>query len=586
MALRVQLWWNGTASVKLYKVSGDAGSPTYTQITLPVGITLTKRRPCITEFFDNYLIITNTWEEPIVVYDDGTTVTAWTAGLAAPTGTGVSVSNGGGVMEATVSGAYITYAHETATGVKLAETNPTANLLSANIELVDGSLVFSGLPTASPDGRVTHIYGYVALEGEVPRRGFRIAFGSSTATVNMTAAALAEEVALPNNGISVNTQARSAPPDCRYSFLYHRRMIYAQCGDYHYRFYYSERDDPEAVDPSNYFDMLGHETITGLGQQGDTLIVFGRRCKYGMTGWDSGRDGNPANMAFKQIHPSIGTLSHHSVVNVNGRLYYIAEDGLRIWNGATSWLAKKMDFTAVFDADPASIYNGLAVNDTRVKAYKFLPYTPGGSETAYFVHYYFRSEPDLGGELSETPWFYFTRTRIDSAQISWREDDGTVIYLTGSLDYYIRQENIASDVDDDSDTNAKAMELVTRHNLFNSTGGGLLTEGKRFNRIWTYLRAQGATVTIQPYAGDEQAYSLAYTPNQSDTMLDPATTDVHGGFSYTPAPKGVWEYKPECGGRGLTIRWRIPSPPIGTVWYGYAVFWKPGPSAAMAKQRT
>jgi hypothetical protein len=179
MALRLQLFWDGTTGAKLYKVSGSAGSPTYDEITIPEGLTLTKRRPCFSEFYDGYVIITNFWAEPIVVYDDGEgNVNAWLAGLDAPTVTPTVEAQAGGSLTAVITRAYITYAHETPSGVKLAESNPGDNLLASELDVTDAKIVFSGLPTESPDGRVNRIYGYLGLEGYIPRRVFNVAFGA------------------------------------------------------------------------------------------------------------------------------------------------------------------------------------------------------------------------------------------------------------------------------------------------------------------------------------------------------------------------------------------------------------------------
>lgn len=586
MPLRLQLWWDGASGVKLFHVEGNAGSPAYTEVTLPGGITFTRRRPCFVEFYDGYVIMTNSFEEPIVVYDDGSSIVAYRAGIAEPAAGPTVVAAGSGSLTGTVTSVYITYAYEIpGGGRKLAESNPGSNLVTTPIVVTNGALQVSGLETTSP-GRPNKIYIYVGLQGFIPRRAHTQDFGSATATINLTAAALAELTALPNNGISPRLQARTIPPETRYCFSYQNRVIYAMNEDEPYRFWYSEPDEPESVDPDARFDMLKKETITGVGEYSNALLVFGRRCKYALEGWISGREGLPANMTFRRVHSEIGTVCHHSIISLNKKLFYWAEDGLRLWDGGTRWLGQKSDAIEAFKNDPARFYTGIAINDKASRCYIFMPYR-GIIACRPYVYYYENSDPDLGGKESELPWGFDRRTRIDTTRASWREDDGTLIQLTGSADGYVRQENIASDRDDDGDTNEKTWVVVTKHNFMAVPGGGLNTEGKHFDRLWLFIKCQDADapVTVNVWAGNEEAYATAFAASRSETMEDVPVPFTSGGFTYMPSSRSVWEYKPEVAGRGATFGIEVPAPPSDAVWYGYTAWWSPGAAGDRSKTR-
>lgn len=586
MSLRLQVFWDGVSGAKLYKVTGTVAAPTYTQITLPGGLTLTKRRPCFVEYWDGFVIITNFWQQPVTVYDNGAgTVTAWISGLDAPTGTGIGVGQAGGSFTGRLTNVYITYAHESATGFKFAESNPSPGLLSATLDLTNASITLSGLPTVSPDGRVNKIYVYLEAEGAIARLAYTQPFGSSTATIDISVAALEDRIALPNDGLQIRPQARTRITNVRYATTYHKRVNYGMHDTYPYRLYYSEVDEPEAVDPSNYFDTEGKETITGQGLQADGLVVFGRRCKYLLQGWTSGREGLPADMSFRQVDPAFGTVCHHSIVQVNGKLFFVSEYGGMIWDGANHYIGNKTSMREDFKANPQSFYNGIAAVDVLNTIYTFQPWDPNLGYTQAYVFYYRPSDPNLGDGADEPYWGFDRRTRIDSARASWREDDGTLRMLTGSTDGIVRYDD-PNNVDDDADAYAKRWVIVPKHDFMGVPGGGLDTEGKRFDRLWVFMNCQDGTLQLASYAGDENAYASAYAAGRTENMLDPTVTASHDGNTYSTVAKSVWEYKPDLAGRGITVEFSVASPPVAAVWYGYSCFWRGGASGALAKSKT
>lgn len=584
--LCVKLYWDGGTGAKLFKVTGDPPATTYTEITLPGGLNITGRRPCFMEYIDGYLLITNFWKEVLVVYDNGAgTTTCWVAGLNAPSSAGVTVTAGGaGSLTAAVVDAYLTVAHETASGQKLAESNPTANLIAATLNIVNGTVVFGGMGGIA-DARANKLYGYLGVEGGIARRVFNVAIGTASVTVNLSVAAIEELTALPNNGISIRTQARTPPrTTSRYLYLYHRRAWYGRDDTYPYRVWYSEIDEPESVDPDSYFEDEGKQSIQGLGEQGGALQVMCRRAQNSLTGWSSGRDGAPADMSFRRVHPSIGTINHHSLVNINGKLFYEAEDGLRIWDGSTRLLGKKARGAERFAAHSSQFYQGIALNDSREQCYIYLLF--GGSKTQKYVYYYQPGDPDVGGAEQQLPWGLDVRDRLDTVTFSWRNSDGTIIQGSGSSDGRSFVENVLTDVDDLGDSYAKNWVIIPRHDFCDIPGGGLDTEGKRFDRVWLYMNAQTGLVGVNIWAGDERSYEAAYGPNRADVLTDPLMTRVDATYTYDSMAKAVWEYKPDVSGRGITVGISVPSPPVDSVWYGYTVWWTPGSSARLSGSRS
>jgi hypothetical protein len=405
-------------------------------------------------------------------------------GIEPPTQAPVLAASGTGIT-GTCFG-YTTFLHKLPNGVVVHESNPSP--VSNTIALTNQGRAWSNIQTTSPNARVTHVRGYVSVNGASSRVAWERTVGVSTVTEATATLALGEQLSI----------ARGVPPYAVFGELYHDRIWYVDGAD-RTKIWYSELEEPESVSPLNFFTTWDGDFVTGIKKTGDVLVIFTRGSAYALTGWDA------TDFTFRKISPSVGCISHHSIVDINGKLWFASQDGVFMYNGqfhnmmkdmTTYWRDAYLSNTAVYE-------NSIAADDKFWHTYKLL--IPEGGPVRYYVGHYRGVEPELEGDMGQPDWVFDIRDRNDYTMGFIRSGNSRRDeFYTGSCDGYVRKENVEADNDDDGDTYQKAALVRFKHFLMDDAGGDI-TEGKRFDRLWTYVQSENGAWTLKMYGGDEWA---------------------------------------------------------------------------------
>jgi hypothetical protein len=395
----------------------------------------------------------------------------------------------------------------------------------------------------------------------------------------MTSATLAFQDEFPNDGADPVFNC-GVLPFVRYCRSYHKRMWYAGDPNNPHRLYYSEIGMPEAVGEYNYFDLQDRERISGLGVQGDRLIVF---CDvpdatYAVQGWSDGSTGTAPDLRITKLLSGIGCMSHWSIQNINGRLWYEARDGVRVFDGSFSYLQKpSREYWATDTTTQTYLADGVGFNDPRFGTYGLM-FSATGQPTKIYIYSYQDSDPAVGGS-GVAPYHSFdTQTRSTGYVAALTEQDGSkrVYFGPGGSDNYVRYFD-QDDPDDDGDAGLKTLTIRTKTYLFDDPGGDR-QEGKTLVQLWSYLRAESNAWTVYAYGGDDSAEDQA-TANWSEAVAASASSyQINGtGTTYTAVAKDVHFHIPtKTSGRGFAFKYVVASPQKTVRWRGFGGVWTKG----------
>lgn len=555
------------AGALYYHLPGDTS---FTAMTLPTTVSGMKRRAAM-EQFDGRMYIVGAFSSGLVVTEDRE---VHDLGIQAPNLKPTVTATGG------QSGfAYINFAH------KIGDAVVHQSDLSAASDEGDMSgveRVWGNLPSAAMEERVTHIRGWLSLFGGLPRLTWEREIGTTAVTESMSDTTLALQEAFPNNGADPVLD-NGVPPYCRYLKRYHKRMFYAGDPNYPYRVWYSELGFPESVGPLSFFDVEDRETISGLGVNGDRLVIFCNRATYSLQGWTDGSEGIAPDMNISKLISGTGCVSHWSILDINNRLWYAAEDGVRIFDGAFNYM---MDDLRTFwkDAYAANsdwYRDSIAVDDKEFHCYVLLiPQTSGGSRR--FVGNYLDTDPVVGGQGLQPAWSLDSMNKREHSQGVLTAADGTRTWYSGSCDGYVRSNNVSADTDDDGDSDAKILKIVTGHYFPGQAGWSEEEGGFQIHESWWCVEAEDNTWTGYIYGGDEDAGSQKdEADNQqwsTGTVSASASSKAISGTTYTAVKQGTHYFIPSSvSGEGFTHKVTATSPQ-GTMKYrGVGGTFGPGP---------
>lgn len=529
------------------------GSSTFTDVSLPSGVTqvspavrpcfaLYKRRTYIVGQFSSNLV----WTE----FSD-----LWASGIAststAPTAT---VGSGTGITAAGVRYRYTMKEMDGSTTVAESSLSNASVALSVTNKSID----VSGLPTTHANARVTHKGLYRSDNGGSYRLVANIALGTST--YSDTTATLSLGAIAPNANHGV-------PPYCKFVEVYHDRLWYAGDPSYKDRVWYSELGEGEAVGSLSYIATRDGEEVTGIKRCGDELVVFTPQSAYSIKGFTE------ADFTMKKLSPSVGCISHHSIVNIDETLFFASESGVYTYNGAFKFQMEDLRdyWRDAYSAAVTTYQDCIAIDDRYHRGYKLL--IPASNAFYYFGHY----DPVFRGE--QPYWVFDSRTRQDKTLGILTPSSGSHRYdqFVGSCDGYVRQDNVEAENDDDSDSAAKAMIIQTGAMLMGDPGGGI-EEGKSFPELWTYVESESTAWRLQALGGDEDVVNHITADNSSHWWKDDrdATALTSGGFIYTAA--SVHHHFPErVAGRALCLKITATSP-VGFKYRGFGGVYGPGPA--------
>lgn len=468
------------------------GSTTPSPQTLPAAVSGMNRKAVFVKM-KNRLYLVGQFSRPLVRTEDRRW---WPVGITAPPGAPVlALGTGSGGAEGAAVG-YITFRHKI--GNKLIhESNPSDP--SNTLEINGQGRRWPGIPTTSIDQRVTHVAGYVSMDGAFPRFAWERRIGDATEVIeNVHTLALGDVLSF----------RRGVPPYTYFAESYHDRMWYFGDPLHPERIWYSELNEPESVHPENYRNTRNLLAVSG-GKKAteDQFVIFTRRSIQDIQGYT----GNDFNVRL--LDSDVGCISHFSIVNIHNRLWFAGEEGVYMFDSSPHFMMRNLRkyWRADLSLHATAYANCYAANDKDFNIYKLLiPYGeyedgffPG---SFYYCGEYLNVEPSLGGSPSPQPrWNFDSRSRTDSVLGGLSAEGSDISELhTGSCDGIVRKENIATDPDDNADNNAKEFDVQTPLDFFEDLGGDRF-HGKQFTDYTLFVRNEDQEATIAFYIGGEEA---------------------------------------------------------------------------------
>jgi hypothetical protein len=416
-------------------------------------------------------------------------------------------------------------------------------------------------PTATLiDPHVTHIRGYVSANGDLPRRVFEVTVGAGAFTEDVQTSTLALHPAYYNNGVDP-VDDNGVPPYCKYAVVFNKRLFLAGDPQHPYRLWYSELNRPTAFGVDSRLDTRGREPITGLAAHGSDLIVFCNRATYVLQGWTDGSEGIAPDMRLDPLFPGLGCISHWSIKEINKRLWYAAEDGIRVYDGGFSYMMKDLRtyWKDNYAANVSAYRQAVAVDDKTNHCYILLiPRTSGGA--FHYVANYLDTDPAVGGSGLQPAWSVDTKARTEYTIGSLIDEDGVQRWYSGGSDGYVRQNDIPTDADDDGDTDAKLIDIVTKHYIYGQPGL-TVDEGKSLTRFFTQIESESQAHTVSVYAGGEAAGDQLNPSWTQSPAAQALTYDPGDGTSRVAIAESRFAFVPsDCSGEGFTFRFQATSP--------------------------
>lgn len=560
---------------------GWASSPLFASfefLTIPAGVSYNRITPDFVTF-RRYTYVVGQYSPGVVV--DPFFFKVYQNGIPAPgIAPTIAVGTGNpGITETDVIG-YVTFAIKLPDGSILMESNPSP--ASNTINLTTDSIDWSGLPTSctNPDVNVIRLWRSVA--GEIPRFAAERPLGTTTANEEVPTLDLGSE--LPNTEGTLSN-ANGVPPHCRYIESWHDRVWYAGDPVHPTRLWFSEVLKPWAVSPTSFFETRDGETITGLKKIRDKLVIFTKRCTYTIMGWTFDD--------FVQTKESshVGTISHHSIVEIDNRLWFAGEDGVYTYDGGSfqyqmedlrdywkdEYLNTTYDFKTAYE-------NSVGVDDRFWRTYKLL--IPRPTDLPDSLGFYYVGHYTFGRQAQ---WVFDLRTRRDMALLG----HSIKYVLTGSQDGHVRIENYAANHNDDSDSSVITMLIRSSVLLFDQPGGDQEEGGKTFEKITSYVESENNAWTFRAVAGDEDCWEQLTPDNSTYFWKDDIAASFLAVVDYTPGhldltycAKSVHVHYPEkVTGRALCTEYYATSP-NGFKFRGFGGWYGPGPASRKPKTST
>ena len=468
-------------------------------------------------------------------------------GIAAPS-TPPTIAAGGTGLTAAVIG-YQSFVHKEGADI-IHQSN--LSLPSATLTLTNQGVNWSGLATTSPDARVTHLRLWRSVDGDLPKVVTDLALGTATYSESVAYDALGGYPPVYSDG-SLNVNARGIPPYCLFSCRYHGRIFYAGDPLFPHRLYYTLLDEPESVGPLAYIDTLDRDAINGLGVAGDQLMVAALYQMYELQGYSAGPTGD---FVLRKVPGARGTVSHFSMVNIGGVLWWAADDGVYSFANRPQLMSENLTpfWKENYEANLGGYRNSIAIDDPYWKTYKLLiPGVNGGGATLDRSFYYV-------GHYGENPgavplWLFDTRKRLDYAMGSLSNSRGGMDLCVGGSDGYLRRENVETNTDDDGDVNQKTAIIRPKHFFFGDVSGGR-SRSRAQKELTVHAKSVNQGFTVRLFVGGDQAGNKA---NPDWTADVPAQGDLDGsGNNISETSKLL---RPTgASGKGATLEIRVTAP--------------------------
>ena len=504
---------------------------------------------------------------------DGTWVAA---GIKAPDIQLAVVPGSGSGGSSGAALAYITFVHKAGAAV-LAESD-RSNIVDVGA-LTGQGRAWSNIATAG-DLRVTHVRGYVSMNGADYGMAWESQIGISTVEEN-----------IPTNRLSIRGAdhfTRLPPPTgIHYVHSFSNRLWYARTSEHPYRLWFTPAGQPEYVSRTSFRDTKELETITAIWKGRNELLVFCEDSCYKARVFGAGAE----DVVLEKLDSDVGCLTQHGIQEVHNRVWFPARDGFWVYDGSFFYLMKDIYplWNADFKANEADFRNGWTVHDRNLKYVMFCTgrATPVAFEntglvagTIRYAAYYGDWERSMLGQEPQPDWGLDLLSRKEST--AYTTPTGEVFYA--SCDGKIRRQD-STDENDDGDTLSKKLIIRPGHQLFFEPGDDVLG-GKEIKQHWHYVESETNGWTLYLLGGDEDAWNQIRPDNvnywwKADvpaSLLQEQRQVPEGGtlFDLTYCAKGVHFFEPErVAGRGFTFEVQASSP-LGMKYRGFGGLWGPG----------
>ena len=550
------------------------------------GLVATGRRPCLV-WYRGDLYVIGYYTRPLVRFrqDHGgwrlAGIKSPTAHLAVVPGAGTGGSDG-------LCLAAITFLHK-AGPIVLAESN-FGNVVDVGA-LTGQGRSWSNIDRSSAESRVTHVRGYVSMDGADFRTVWEAPYGITTYVENVRTTQLT---------YAANGYDHGIPPDTRYACEWQGRMWYASNSKFPYRLWRSNPGQPQYVGPASFLDTLGKEEVTGIAKGRNELVVFCLRNSYLVRQFGSGEN----DFMMEKLDSDVGCISHFGIMEIHNKLWFPSEDGIWLYDGGFRYLMKETQplWREDWVTNKQDFLSGFALHDRINKVYMWVTRRPDREEyerteifpgTVSYCGYYGEFEPSMAGSAPHPEWTLDMKYRFDSA--GFYDEEGELVF--GSCDGIIRNQDW-TDGDDDDDLLQKQLLIRSGHQLFFEPGDDR-ESGKQVTQLWFYVKSELTSWSLYVRGGDEEAWRSALPDNDLSfwkisiaASRKEETRTIHRArsskqtlkFLYVPAT--VHHFVPEqCVGRGFTFESRAVAP-IGLEYRGFGGVWLPGATARGVEQMT
>jgi hypothetical protein len=508
--------------------------------------------------------------------------------------------------------AYITFLHKEGNRV-LVESNPS-NIVDVGTLSGEGR-DWSNIQNTFAELRVTHVRGYVSMNGAAYRMAWEAPYGVTAVSENVRTSRLSLQ--------GPNDFNNDIPPiGIRYIHPWAQRMWYANNAEFPYRLWYSKPGYPQYVGSSFFLDTLEREPITGLWRGRNELVVFCQDNSYLVRQFGQGAN----DFVMERLDSNVGCVSHHTIKEIHNRLWFAARDGIWIYDGSFRYVLDDMrpKYESDYCKDKASFESSFSVYDKLNKVYMLFrtptlqegedppewePKTGLYPRTIIYVGYIGEFEPSMNGQELQPDWSFDFRGRQDSSSLYAGSVNGgqenNELYVA-SCDGKIRRQIKPCELeqareqaleeppfvptwwggDDDEDSLQKKLIIRHPHLLFQQPGDDIQS-GKRLDQVWSHMESEITDWTFYAMGGDEDAWDSVRPDNDrhfwkadhaASADVQTRTNDDGSVYSYEYCAKAVHFMLPEqVAGRGFTFEVQALEP-VGMKYRGVGGMWSPGPA--------
>ncbi len=530
----------------------DQPTTAFNLLTLPTGVTLKAQRP-IAAKYRRGTVINGRFSPGVIYRDDISSLNK--LGISAP-GVAPTVADSGAGTLVGIHIVYYSYVHKS--GSTLVHQGNLSPGSTATAVLVNRQLTVSALPTAAPatDPRVTHVRLWGSIDGDLPKFIVDLDFATLLGSGGTYVYNIARGTTTPPLNVdgTLNELARGIPPYCLATITWAGRVWYLRDPNFPQRIWHSLVNEPESVDLTDqYLDTTDLEAITGAGVQDNSLIIFGSSVMYRVSAQLTSLG---TEFTMKKISFSVGCISHASIVNINHRLWFAAEDGVAMYDGTPRKMMLEISkyWAADYKANLLRYRNAIGKNMPGKGAYRLLIPAMNIGETSFsYVGFYKGVDPALEGGQSQPAWAAHRRNAMDYTlgDLYASGDDGSELYV-GGADGWLRRENVDTNANDDGDTYLKKLTIRTGHKLFFTLFGGR-QHGSALKDLTIYLKSLVNSWVVRLYGGSDAARTAA-APTWGPYTFGP--TLPTGGVDETA--KFIRPTK--VSGEGVTLEIQVESP--------------------------